>query len=124
MVHAKGVTESDILNDQDTTQDVVSYGMGPHVQRYSGLKKINKSTVKNLVPAWALSYGGEKQRGQEAQPVVHDGTIFVTASYSRVFAADAKTGEEKWEYNHRLPEGISALLRCHQSWCRPLWTTW
>ena len=103
---AKGVSEDAILNDQKTTEDVVTYGLGPHVQRYSPLKAINTDTVKDLVPAWAFSYGGEKQRGQEAQPVVHDGKIFVTASYSRLFAVDAKTGEELWEYDHRLPEGI------------------
>ncbi len=103
---AAGVMEKDVLDDQATVQDVVSYGMGPHVQRYSTLKQIDRESVKRLVPAWTLSYGGEKQRGQEAQPLVHDGKIFVTASYSRVFAADARTGAELWEYNHRLPEGI------------------
>jgi alcohol dehydrogenase (cytochrome c) len=59
-----------------------------------------------MVPAWAFSFGGEKQRGQEAQPVVHDGRMFVTASYSRLYAIDAKTGEELWQYDHRLPDGI------------------
>lgn len=100
------VTENDVLNDAKTVEDVTTYGMGPLIQRYSPLKQINKKSVKKLAPAWTLSYGAEKQRGQEAQPVVHDGQIFVTASYSRVFAADARTGEELWEYNHRLPEGI------------------
>jgi alcohol dehydrogenase (cytochrome c) len=37
---------------------------------------------------------------------VHNGKIFVTASYSRAFAVDAKTGEEIWQYDHRLPDGI------------------
>ena len=101
-----GVTDEDILNDQQTTDSIVSYGMGPEAQRYSPLDKINTSTVKNLVPAWAFSYGGEKQRGQEAQPLVYNGKIFVTASYSRLFAVDARTGQELWEYNHRLPDGI------------------
>ncbi len=103
---AKPVTAADILNDAKTAEDVVTYGMGPHVQRYSTLNEINTETVKKLAPAWTLSFGAEKQRGQEAQPMVHDGKIYVTASYSRVFAADARTGEEIWEYNHRLPEGI------------------
>ena len=53
-----------------------------------------------------LLFGGEKQRGQEAQPMVYNGMIFVTGSYSRVFAIDAKTGKELWQYDHRLPEGI------------------
>ena len=62
--------------------------------------------MSKLVPAWSFSYGGEKQRGQEAQPLVHNGKIFVTASYSRLFAVDSKTGEQIWKYEHRLPEGI------------------
>jgi alcohol dehydrogenase (cytochrome c) len=100
------VTDQDITDDAKTTNDVVSYGMGLQGQRFSPLDKLNADTVKSLVPAFVLSYGDEKQRGQEAQPLVHNGKIFVTASYSRVFAADAKTGEEIWQYDHRLPEGI------------------
>ncbi len=34
-------------------------------------------------------------RGQEAQPIVYDGMIYVTGSYSRLFAFDARTGEEE-----------------------------
>lgn len=58
------------------------------------------------VAAVIINFGGEKQRGQESQPMVKDGVMYVTASYSRVFAVDAKTGEELWEYNARLPDGI------------------
>jgi alcohol dehydrogenase (cytochrome c) len=101
-----GVTDKDILDDAKTPGDVVSYGGGPHQHRFSKLDKINTATVKKLVPAWTFSFGGEKQRGQQAQPVVHDGRIFTTASYSRAFAVDARTGQKLWEYNHRLPEGI------------------
>ncbi|MFZ5512632.1 MAG: PQQ-dependent methanol/ethanol family dehydrogenase [Pseudomonadota bacterium] len=103
---AAGVTDKDIENDAKTTGDVVSWGMGPQGHRYSPLDKINTKTVKNLVPAWSFSLGGEKQRGQEAQPLVHDGRIFVTGSYSRAYALDAKTGRKLWQYEHRLPEGI------------------
>ena len=101
-----GVTDEDILNDAENTENVVSYGIGTKAQRYSPLDKVNAGTVKDLVPAWSFSYGGEKQRGQEAQPVIYNGRIFVTASYSRLFAVDARTGQELWEYNHRLPDGI------------------
>jgi alcohol dehydrogenase (cytochrome c) len=104
--YGAGVTDQDILNDATTNGDVVSYGMGPHAQRYSGLTKIDRKNVRRLVPAWAFSFGGEKQRGQQSQPMVHDGKIFVTGSYSRVFALDARSGRKLWEYNHRLPEGI------------------
>ena len=103
---AGGPTSADIVNDAATPGDVISYGMGPQQQRFSTLDKLNTSNVKNLVPVFAASLGGEKQRGQESQPLVYDGTIYVTGSYSRLFAFDARTGEKKWEYNARLPEGI------------------
>jgi alcohol dehydrogenase (cytochrome c) len=102
----QGVTDADILNEAKATKHVVGYGNGPHQHRFSTLDKINTKTVKSVVPAWTFSFGGEKQRGQQAQPVVFNGRIFTTASYSRLFAVDVKTGEKLWEYNHRLPEGI------------------
>ena len=100
------VTEEDIANDQNITTQIVSNGMGRHQQRYSPLDMINKENVKNLVPAWAFSMGGEKQRGQETQPLIYDGIMYVTGSYSRLYAIDIETGEEIWQYDARLPEGI------------------
>ncbi len=100
------VTNEMIKNDAKTTGDVVGWGMGTEGQRYSPLKQINTSTVSKLVPAWSFSFGGEKQRGQESQPVIHNGKMFVTGSYSRIYALDAKTGAKLWKYEHRLPEGI------------------
>ena len=100
------VTDSMIVNDAGTGGDVLSWGLGTQGQRYSPLRQVNTSNVARLAPAWAFSFGGEKQRGQESQPVIHDGKMFVTASYSRLFALDAATGKKLWKYEHRLPEGI------------------
>ncbi|PCH50982.1 MAG: PQQ-dependent dehydrogenase, methanol/ethanol family [Hyphomicrobiales bacterium] len=100
------VTAADIANDTATTGDVLTNGMGQHLQRYSPLDIINKENVKHIVPAWAFSLGGEKQRGQETQPLVHDGVMYVTGSYSRMYAINVRTGEEIWQYDARLPEGI------------------
>ncbi|MFO1206637.1 MAG: PQQ-dependent methanol/ethanol family dehydrogenase [Burkholderiales bacterium] len=101
-----GVTQQQIDADASSPGDVLSAGIGPQGQRYSPLSQINTSNVQNLVPAWSFSFGGEKQRGQESQPVVYNGKMFVTASYSRIFALDAKTGKKLWKYEHRLPDGI------------------
>ena len=38
-----------------STDNVLTYGMGYHQQRYSPLKQVNKQTVKRLVPVWNLS---------------------------------------------------------------------
>lgn len=103
---AEGPTSEDLMNDEASTGDVLTYGMGPQAQRFSPLDKLNTSNVARLVPAFASSLGGEKQRGQESQPIVYDGTIYVTGSYSRLYAFDARTGEKKWQYDARLPDGI------------------
>ncbi|MCA8884406.1 MAG: PQQ-dependent dehydrogenase, methanol/ethanol family, partial [Rhodobacteraceae bacterium] len=100
------VTEQDLANDQADTSQVLTNGMGRNLQRFSPLTTLNKDNVKNLVPAWAFSLGGEKQRGQETQPLVHDGIMYITGSYSRMYAIDAHTGDEVWQYDARLPEGI------------------
>ncbi len=103
---AAAVTDAMIENDAKSTNDVLSWGMGQQGQRFSPLTKINTGNVAKLVPAWSFSFGGEKQRGQESQPLVHNGRMFVTGSYSRIFALDAKSGKKLWKYEHRLPDGI------------------
>ncbi len=104
-VHA-AVTDQMIENAATDTKNVLTWGVEPNGQRFSPLTQVNDKTVKKLVPVWSFSFGGEKQRGQESQPLVHNGKMFVTASYSRIFALDAKTGKKLWKYEHRLPEGI------------------
>ncbi len=101
-----GVTEEDLARDQQTTGDILTNGMGRDLQRFSPLDILNRDNVKNLVPVWAFSLGGEKQRGQETQPLVHDGVMYITGSYSRMYAIDIKTGKELWQFDARLPEGI------------------
>ena len=100
------VTDEMILKDAETPTSVLTNGMGLKGQRFSPLKQITRDTVKTLVPAWSVSFGGEKQRGQESQAVLNDGIIYITESYSRLLAVDAKSGEKLWQYDAKLPEGI------------------
>lgn len=100
------VTNDMIAKDAATTNDVLSWGLGTQGQRYSPLTDVNAKSIGKLTPIWSMSFGGEKQRGQQSQPLVHNGKMFVTASYSRIFALDVKSGKKLWKYEHRLPEGI------------------
>jgi alcohol dehydrogenase (cytochrome c) len=100
------VSEDDIRNDAMTTDSIVTNGLGTMGQRYSPLAMLNASNVSQLQPAWAFSLGGEKQRGQQAQPMIKDGVMYFTGSYSRVFAVDARTGRKLWQHDARLPDGI------------------
>lgn len=103
---ALAVTDAEILKDATTTNEIVTNGLGLQGQRYSPLNILNDQNVKELRPVWTMSFGGEKQRGQQAQPLIKDGVMYVTASYSRVFAVDARTGRELWQYEARLPDDI------------------
>lgn len=69
------VTWDDIANADQRTRQVLSYGLGLKAQRHSLAKRINTKNVDQILPAWTFSFGGEKQRGQEAQALVHDGII-------------------------------------------------
>ena len=60
---AKPVTWEDILNDEKTTGDVVSWGMGVRNHRYSTLEQINVNNIGQMKPTWSFSFGDEKQRG-------------------------------------------------------------
>ena len=72
--------------------------------RYSKLSQINTSNVGNLVPKWIFSLG--TLDAQNTTPVVHNGTMYVTAAHGRTYALDAEKGTEIWRYVHELPEGV------------------
>lgn len=69
--------------------------------RFSDLDQINTGNVGKLSLVWSFSLGAD--RGQEAAPLVVNGTMYVEAPYwgvhpNQVFALDAATGELKWSY--------------------------
>ena len=103
---AEGVTIEKLANAEKDTNNVLMNGLSWQAQRFSPIKQINAENVSKLVPAWVLSFGDEKMRGQETQPLVEDGVMYVTGSYSRIFAIDAKTGKRLWQHSARLPEGV------------------
>ncbi len=69
-------------------------------QRHSPLDQINQNTVKDLGLAWYWDTG--TKRGLEATPIVVDGVMFTSGSWSVVWAHDAKTGELLWEFDPQV----------------------
>ena len=63
-------------------------------QRFSVLKQITPENIDQLGLAWAFDLG--VSRGIEATPLVVDGVIYVTATWNKVFALDARSGELLW----------------------------
>jgi len=62
--------------------------------------QINTSNVKRLHAAWIFQT--EVKESLETSPIVVNGTMYVTTSFSHVYALNAQTGEELWHYKHPL----------------------
>src|ERR1044072_1560705 len=69
-------------------------------QRYHPAKQTNTGNVKVLRVEWILE--AVVRESLETSPIVVNGVMFVTPSFSHVYAVDAKTGEQLWHYKHAL----------------------
>ena len=88
-------TNQDLIANGKTgsTDEVLTYGMGYNQNRYSPLSQINKDTVKKLVPVWSV--GMENDTGEQAQPMIHDGVMYVSDA-KWTLAIDAVSGKQLW----------------------------
>jgi PQQ-dependent dehydrogenase (methanol/ethanol family) len=68
--------------------------------RFYPNKQINTGNVAKLRPAWIFQT--EVKESMETSPIVVNGTMFATTSYSHVYAIDAKTGAELWHFKPKL----------------------
>lgn len=79
-------------------------------QRHSPLAQINRDTVRTLGLAWF--FDDHTPRALEATPIVADGVMYVTGTWSVVYALDARTGELLWEYDPRVPRQMAQKACC------------
>jgi PQQ-dependent dehydrogenase (methanol/ethanol family) len=68
--------------------------------RYYPNAQINRGNVGRLHPAWIFQT--EVKESLETSPIVVNGVMYVTTSYSHVYALDAKTGAEIWHFKPKL----------------------
>jgi len=88
-----GPTDAELVGDQSTTDNVLTYGMGYDQNRYSPLRQINKNNVKQLKPVW--SAGLENEFGEQAQPMIYDGVMYISNA-KWTYAIDALSGKQIW----------------------------
>jgi len=101
VIAADQVNQSYIIENAKTGKDWPTHGFDYAETRFSPLAQISADNVENLGLAW--SYNLESTRGVEATPLVVDGVMYVTASWSIVHALDAKTGKKLWTYDPEVP---------------------
>lgn len=98
-IAASGVTDALIAAAPEG--EWLSYGRDYGEQRFSPLTQINDGNVGQLGLAWFHDL--ETARGQEATPLMHDGTLYISTAWSMVKAFDARTGQLKWAYDPEVP---------------------
>ncbi len=79
-------------------------------QRHSPLADINTQSISDLGLAWYWDTG--TKRGLQATPIVVDGVMFTTGTWSVVWAHDAKTGELLWEFDPQVPKAWARYACC------------
>ena len=76
--------------------------------RFHPARQIDRGNVKNLHVAWIFQT--DVKESLETSPIVVDGVMYVTTSFSHVYALDAKTGAQLWHYNHKM--GLVTTFCC------------
>ena len=88
----------------------LNHGRTYKEQRYSPLTDINKNNVNELDLAWSFKF--DTARGMEATPILHDGVLYVSTGWSHVHAIDARSGNELWHYDAKVPKSQLAKTCC------------
>lgn len=99
-----------IVDNAKDSRSWPTYGLDYSETRFSKLDKINNSNVKQLGLAW--SYDLESTRGVEATPLVVDGVMYVSASWSVVHAIDVRSGKRIWTYDPEVPPETGKKACC------------
>ncbi|HEV8498578.1 MAG TPA: PQQ-dependent dehydrogenase, methanol/ethanol family, partial [Gemmatimonadaceae bacterium] len=98
-----------MIADRDSA-NWLTYGRTYNEQRFSPLRQINDSTVGRLGLVW--SHELPTTRGVEATPIVVDGVIYTTSSWSVVYAFDARSGRQLWMYDPKVDRSRTRTVCC------------
>jgi alcohol dehydrogenase (cytochrome c) len=74
-------------------------------QRYSPLKQLDRTTVKDLKAVWRASLGGSglgNQTSGQAQMLAYEGVLYVVTGEDDAFAISVDTGQVLWSYHAHL----------------------
>ncbi|MEO7134514.1 MAG: PQQ-binding-like beta-propeller repeat protein, partial [Vicinamibacterales bacterium] len=78
----------------------ITYGRDQAETHHSPLKQIDQSNVARLAVAWSTEVGSEGKI--ETTPLVFDGVLYGTSTWSKVYAIDLRTGKQKWHWDPGL----------------------
>ncbi len=104
------VDDARLRSADGDTANWLSHGRTYSEDRFSPLSEINSDNVGQLVSAWTFETG--LRRGHEATPIVLDGIMYFSGSWSVVFAVDARTGKQIWKWDPNVPRAYAQKACC------------
>ena len=106
------IDDAALRNAGKTGDEWLTYGVTPQETRYSAANLINSENVGRLGLAWSYDLG-QGGGGQEATPLVWNGTLYGITNWSVVFAVDVRTGKERWRWDPEVnQEAVRPKICC------------
>jgi quinohemoprotein ethanol dehydrogenase len=107
---AAAVDDARLVAADADRDDWLTHGRTYGEQRYSPLAQIDDANVGTLGLAWSLDT--DTKRGLEATPIVVDGILYTTGSWSTVYAVDVRTGQLLWKHDPEVPRQAGRNACC------------
>jgi quinohemoprotein ethanol dehydrogenase len=104
------IDDSALKQADRRSSDWITHGRTYAEARFSPLSRINDANVKELGLVW--SFDTQTNRGLEATPLMVDGVIYTTGSWSVVYAIDARTGLQLWRWDPQVPRSFGQKACC------------
>src|SRR5690606_14568253 len=106
----RGPDDEALVHAAASADEWLTYGRDYAETRFSPLDQIDERTVSRLGLAWTYETGSV--RGHEATPLISDGVLYASTSWSNVFALDARTGEEVWFWDSKADRARGSRACC------------
>lgn len=99
-----GVSNELLSIPEQSTDQWLQYGGSYKNYRHSPITELSPENIDSLEVAWGFPTGTVGQFA--VSPIIYDGIMYITSSYNRLFALDARTGELFWRYDHPQPDDL------------------
>ena len=109
-VQAATMVDGKAIANEGEKANWLSYGRTYSEQRYSPLTDINDKTVGNLGLDWFMEFPKQK-RSLLSTPLVIDGVMYFTGSWSTIEAVDLRTRKPLWTYDPNVLEIAGSRAR-------------
>jgi len=107
---AANVTSERLSNAASEPSQWMTVGGTYEERHYSPLNEVNRDTVSRLGLSWFADY--DTNLSQQGTPLYIDGVIYVSTAWSKVYAYDARTGAQLWQYDPQTPKEIAIKVCC------------